>query len=224
MQTPFTVHSTTGEIVLRFPKASSILRENKIGFCCKNNRPIGEMATEAGMEKHQLLEQINSFYDSIHAIKEQDQDQWTIESMLAYSQDVHTQLKIDIPEIHDYVSKIYRVHGGKQPELVTVYTLYHLLMEKLSHLLTKKEQAIFPRIKSNPSNEPLEDVKNELMDDYKQIRTILSSLRQTTGNFSVPDWSCHTFRLAFLKLEELESDLLDLIQLESAYLLNHQNN
>lgn len=55
MEGIFTLESKTGNIVLDFPKSSSILKGNNIGFCCKNNRPIGEISEDLGLDKHEIL-------------------------------------------------------------------------------------------------------------------------------------------------------------------------
>lgn len=42
MEAVFDQNTKTGDIVTHFPRASRLLKEYRIDFCCGGNRPIGE--------------------------------------------------------------------------------------------------------------------------------------------------------------------------------------
>ncbi|WP_202903256.1 hemerythrin domain-containing protein, partial [Gorillibacterium massiliense] len=71
---------------------------------------------------------------------------------------------------------------------------------------------------TDPSPETLEQAKiaiQQLEDDHAGVGALLKTMRELTQDYSLPEWACRTYTLAFQKLEALESDLFQHIHLEN---------
>jgi iron-sulfur cluster repair protein YtfE (RIC family) len=55
-----------GDIVVTFPKAADILKEYKIDFCCRGNRPLAEAIEAQGLDEKEVLGKINDLYEKYH--------------------------------------------------------------------------------------------------------------------------------------------------------------
>lgn len=224
MEAIFTAQTKTGEIVTQFPRASQVLKEYKIDFCCGGNRPIEESISEKGLNEEEVLTKLNTLYIETKELDRQEV-KWELE---AYSKLIdhivhvhHAYLNKVLPELSAFVTKVYRVHGAAHPELAQIHTLFHTLKMELEHHLFEEEEKVFPKVKkyeATGSKEVLEEVLktiDSLESEHEGAGNILKELREVTNDYQLPEGACTTYTLTYLKLEELESDLFQHIHLEN---------
>ncbi|MDA7027940.1 iron-sulfur cluster repair di-iron protein [Bacillus sp. CLL-7-23] len=224
MEALFDRNTKTGDIVTRFPRASQLLKEYRIDFCCGGNRPIAEAIEEQNLNEEEILTKINTLYRETKALNEKETD-W---SQVPYSQLInyvidthHAYLNEVLPELSGFVTKVYRVHGVHHPELAQVHQLFHQLKAELEHHLIQEEEQIFPKItayeKTNSEQHLTEAVQaiDILEQEHEAAGNILKELRKVTNDYDLPEGACTTYTLTYLKLDELESDLFQHIHLEN---------
>ncbi|NPC92939.1 iron-sulfur cluster repair di-iron protein [Bacillus sp. WMMC1349] len=224
MEALFDRNTKTGDIVTRFPRASQLLKEYRIDFCCGGNRPIAEAIAEQNLNEEEILTKINTLYQETKALNEKETD-W---SQVPYSQLInyvidthHAYLNEVLPELSGFVTKVYRVHGVHHPELAQVHQLFHQLKAELEHHLIQEEEQIFPKItayEQTKSEQHLTEAVQAidiLEQEHEAAGNILKELRQVTNDYALPEGACTTYTLTYLKLDELESDLFQHIHLEN---------
>lgn len=224
MEKVFTMTSKTGDIVTKFPAASTLFKQYKIDFCCGGDRPIGETLAEKEIDAEAFLLKLNALYEASNDSSAKNID-WTKESYVALIDHVvnthHAYLNDLLPELSTFVSKIYRVHGNHHPELEKVYRLYHELKMEVEHHLIQEEVNIFPKIKqyeeekSEVQLDELIKAINMLESEHDASGQLLKALRETTNDYALPADACKSYTLTYLKLEELESDMFEHIHLEN---------
>lgn len=215
---------TTGDIVTQFPKASQVLKKYRIDFCCGGNRAIGEVLKEKGIEEGVVLSELTTLYNETHADDQPHKD-WESISYIEFIDYVvnkhHAYLYQILPELEMYTTKIYRVHGANHPELAQVHQMFAKLKAELMHHLIQEEEMVFPKIidfENKPTQEKQDDVLKAIVsleDEHDSAGNIVKELRDITSDFTVPADGCNTYRLTYLKLEELENDLFEHIHLEN---------
>jgi len=222
MTTIFTESMKTGDIVTKFPAASKLFKQYKIDFCCGGNRPIGEVLQEKQLEAKDILASISTMYE---AYNQEDDTDWTISSLtdlMDYIIDKYHQATREmLDELSAFVTKVYRVHGGRDPHLKAVYDNFFLLKKDLEQHLQDEETSIFPYIASYEQTVSEDDLKrakaeiDHLESEHETAGTYLKNIRTATNDFEIPEGACNTYRLTYLKLEELESMTFDHIHLEN---------
>ena len=222
MTTIFTESMKTGDIVTKFPGASKLFKQYKIDFCCGGNRPIGEVLQEKQLEAKDILASISTMYE---AYNQEDDTDWTISSLtdlMDYIIDKYHQATREmLDELSAFVTKVYRVHGGRDPHLKAVYDNFFLLKKDLEQHLQDEETSIFPYIASYEQTVSEDDLKrakaeiDHLESEHETAGTYLKNIRTATNDFEIPEGACNTYRLTYLKLEELESMTFDHIHLEN---------
>ena len=226
MKAVFNESTKTSEIVTRFPKASNILKEYQIDFCCNGNRPISEAIKENGLNEEEVLSKLNFLYFQAVKSKKQEQemewDNYTYKQLIDYVVTKHhTFLYETLPEISNLITKVCRKHVKTQPELVGVFELFHHLKMELEHHLIREEIKVFPRILSFEKSKSPADLKKAqekvkiLEAEHDSAGEILQDLREITNNYVPPKKSCKLYTLTYQKLEELEADLFQHIYLEN---------
>lgn len=222
MNTIFTEDTKTGDIIIKFPAASKLFKEYKIDFCCGGNRPIGEIIKSLQLEEKDLIKVLNIMYEQMQATEEVDWMNIPLTDLVNHIiSHYHAQTRDLLEELSAFVSKVYRVHGERDTHLKEVYTQFFLLKDELEQHLLGEEQRIFPKIMEydlNKSLDILEEARAEisiLEEEHEGAGDILKKIRQATEDYSIPVNACNTYRLTYLKLEELESLTFDHIHLEN---------
>jgi len=221
-----TFHSSQkiGVIVTKFPKAADILKEYKVDYCCGGDRTLLTAIKEQNIDESEILGRINSLYEEFKN-KETGERNWEeapYGELIDHIVNVHhAYLNSELPRISELTAKILRVHGEHHPELSKVYKLFHSLKMELEQHLIKEETIQYPAIKEyekSKTKEALEkavNITNELEDEHTGAGDILKALRKITNDYEVPEDGCNSFRLTYVKLQELEADTFQHIHLEN---------
>lgn len=214
-----------GDIVVEFPKAAEVFKENKIDFCCGGNRPLLEALKEQGLDEKLIMAKINELYDHQQANKNDPDKDWrevpTGELVEHILDTHHAYLWSELPRISEYVTKILRVHGEHHPELNQVHKLFHMVKMELEEHLVKEETIQYPAIFKYLGNKEALDLEkavkviSELEAEHTAAGDVLKELRKVTKDYQLPDDVCRSYELTFMKLEEMESDIFQHIHLEN---------
>lgn len=226
MAQKFTGMQAVGEIVAEFPKAAEIFKEYRIDFCCGGDKLLTVAVKELNLNEATVVEKLNQAYTTLVKDKQENVDvDWRQQSFTQLIDHIvsthHLYLHQELPQISELTNKILRVHGANHSELAKVHKLFHMLKMELEQHLIKEEEILFPLIKGyekNPSAQSLEKIKNvtnEIEAEHEQAGDIIKELRKITNQFQYPDDACTSFKLAYQKLEEMESDLFQHIHLEN---------
>ncbi|WP_020060473.1 iron-sulfur cluster repair di-iron protein [Bacillus sp. 123MFChir2] len=224
MEHVFTETSVIGDIVTKFPKASDLFKSYRIDFCCGGNRPLIDAIHERNLSVEEVITKLNTLYHETKALNESKID-WTIAS---YSELInyivnkhHRYLNEELPQLSPYVTKVFRVHGSKQPHLAQIHKLFNELKTELEQHIIKEETEDFPLIlafEQNPTDEnytKLRKVVEQLESEHSHAGDIIKELRNITNDFTPPEGACGTYRLVYQRLASLESDLFQHIHLEN---------
>jgi regulator of cell morphogenesis and NO signaling len=224
MEGVFQNSTIVSDIVTILPKASDVLKQYRIDFCCGGNRPISEAIQEKGLSENEVLNKLNHLYEQVQASDVQGTD-WTKATDLELIDQIvhkhHAYLSEELPQLSPYVTKILRVHGPQHKELADVHQLFHQMKTELEQHTIKEENEIFPLIleyEKNPSSKLLDQLTlsiKELEEEHEAAGDILKKLRDVTRDYQLPEGACMTYRLTFKRLEDLESDLFQHIHLEN---------
>lgn len=223
----FTGMTRTGEIVIQFPKASQILDKFRIDFCTGENRPIKEAIQENHLDEKEVLNKINQLYiDSLKKKNNTNLSSYSTQQLISYIVVTHhSYLYKTLPELSRYLAKILRTHRAKHPELQQVYNLYNDFKIEIEQHVINEEEVIFPMIQEFEQNPLTKNLKslvntfNTLEQEHLTNLEILGNIREVTMNYKIPADACLSYKLAFVKLQELEADLREHMRIENELLL-----
>ena len=222
MNSVFTEKTKTGDIIIKFPPASKLFKEYKIDFCCGGNRPIGDVIQSLQLEDKDLIKVLNIMYEEMQTSVETDWMNMPLSELVNHIiHHYHAKTRELLEELAVFVSKVYRVHGERGRHLQEVYRLFFLLKDDLEQHLLGEEQQIFSKVLDydlNKEEESLRAARAEisiLEEEHEGAGEILKQIRVATNDYTIPMDACNTYRLTYLKLEELESLTYDHIHLEN---------
>lgn len=224
METMFAPTDHVGDIVTRFPQADEVFNRYRIDFCCGGNRPLNEVIAEKGLDQEEVMQHLHELYEKTQTRSNGHTD-W---SEVPYGEVVdhivnhyHAHLYRELPQLSTYVTKVYRVHGTKHPELEDVFKLFHELKMDLEQHAIKEEEQVFPLIKAY-EKEPdpvqldhLNEMIRELEQEHDGTGRLLKELRKVTDDYTLPPGACNTYTLTYQKLEALEGETFRHVHLEN---------
>jgi len=221
-----TSEKTIGQMVAEDYRAAAIFKKYNIDFCCNGNRVLSEACEGKSIDSHSLINELNN----LQADNSNDADfnTWPLDLLTDYIEKKHHRfVEKAIGEIKPFLQKIVAVHGNSHPELLKVRELFFEAANELTAHMKKEELILFPFVRKMTKfisedksaemplfgsvQNPIRTMMHEHDIEGERFRTI-STL---TGNYTVPEDGCATYRVTFQLLEAFENDLHKHIHLEN---------
>ena len=226
MNKQFTGTQAVGTIVVEFPQAADIFKKHRIDFCCGGDKLLAVAAKELNLDVETVVEELNQAHAMMEASnqtsEEKDWRQVPLSQLIDHIVATHhVYLQRELPQIGEFVTKILRVHGVAHSELGKVHKLFYTLKMELEQHLITEEEVLFPLIKEyekKPSSlllGKIKEVTDAIENEHEQAGDVIKELRKITNQYHLPSDACASYRLAYQKLEEMESDIFQHIHLEN---------
>ena len=207
-----TSDSTVGQLAITVPAASRVFRRFGIDYCCGGRRSLAEVCEERDLDVTEVLAEL----------ERESADAEPAESFVDRADGVlidhiveryHNPLRTELPELLAMARRVEMRHADKPT--VPSGLADHLagVMADLSQHLDKEERILFPLLKSRAggASGPI----NVMMLEHDDHGAALRQIRELTGDLQPPPGACATWRALYLRLEELEADLMEHIHLEN---------
>lgn len=225
MNQRFTGEEKVGAIVSEYPGASNVFKEIKIDFCCGGDISLIEAARKKNLDVQEVLSRLNAGFADMKARAEAGEKDWRVVKTDDLIEHIimthHNYLRKELPFLSETVTKILRVHGEAHPELSDLYKQFHQMKMEMDAHLIMEEEILFPLLKNyalNPSDELHAQAMKKLYEmesEHSAVGDLLTAMRATTNDFTLPEGACGTYTITFRKLEELESDIFQHVHLEN---------
>ena len=107
---------TIGEIVAEDYRTAQIFKDRDIDFCCKGHRSLQEVCDTQQIDMGELIDEIRNLQKT--AVAATDFQSWPVDLLADYIQKRHHRyVEEKIPVLKEYLEKLCRVQGKRQPEL-----------------------------------------------------------------------------------------------------------
>jgi regulator of cell morphogenesis and NO signaling len=217
------------DIVAKDYRTSAVFRKYGIEFCCGGRIPLQTACEMHKLDKELIKKELNESVRNIHITNVIDFSSWDIDFLVDYIKNIHhTYLVKNLPETNDILERFVEGHQKKYTWLPELMNSFQNLMKILLPHLEHEEQVIFPYIRQithayqdrepyaallvRTLRKPVEDMMNR---EHEHVRNYLSVSRELTNNYTPPPNACVTHKVCFLKLLELDNDLVQHTYLEN---------
>lgn len=214
---------TVAELAITHPGALSVFTKYNIDYCCGGNRSLEEACIRIGLNPEKIREEIFSSPAQPSSVPMRA-EQWSAALLADYIvQNHHEYVRKAIPEIGALLEKVCAAHGEDSLELLHIQQDFADLAEELLNHMGKEEMALFPAIKRleahNGTGHPLADTLQApitmLEHEHVIAGDLMKSIRNLSGNYTVPRFACPTYRVTYQKLKEFDDDLMTHVHLEN---------
>lgn len=231
---PFDINneSLVTDLVKQDYRTSSIFRKYGIDYCCGGKMPLQMACNIHGLDIDVIKNELTDIVRNLQVSTTTNFKEWGTDFLVDYLINVHHYyLFKTFPDLIETVERFVNGHQAKYPFLgqllETVYKLRDDLLPHLEH----EEKIIFPYIKqiahayeNSESYASLlvktlrKPVEAMMMQEQEYISDYLYILRDLTNNYTPPSNACVSHKVSFLKLKELDDDLVQHLFLENEIL------
>ncbi|HVO18745.1 MAG TPA: iron-sulfur cluster repair di-iron protein [Anaeromyxobacter sp.] len=204
--------STLADLAVAHPAASRVFLRHGLDFCCHGGRPLEEACQPRGLEPAALLAEIAAEQASPADVRWDERPiPELIDRIVGH---YHRRLREELPELVALAAKVEARHADKESCPVGLPAhLERIHLSVLDHL-AKEEQVLFPMILSGRgamASRPIQVMEAEHVDHGEN----LSLTRRLTADLTPPEEACPSWRALYLRLRQLETELMEHIHLEN---------
>jgi regulator of cell morphogenesis and NO signaling len=229
------LNSSVSEIVREDYRTADVFRKYDIDFCCGGKWPLKMVCETKNLDYEMIKEELEQSARTITIHNTLPFDEWDIDFLTDYIVNVHHQyLRRALPEAKDYVEKFLDGHLKKFPHLSELLTIFTGLCKEMFPHLDQEEQILFPYVRQiahayhgKESYAGLlvrtlrKPVENVMRHEHETVNTILQQMRRITDNYTLPEGACISHKVTFMKLLEIDNDLVQHMHLENDILFPH---
>lgn len=237
MDTKLIENMPVRDIVVQYPQTRPLLETLGIDYCCGGKVPLNEAAEQAGLATDKVLadlaQALERTEDNAASLKD-----WSSASSTDLADHIeqthHVFMKEQLPRLAGLLDKTIQAHGERHGEMLErLKYSYTALKTDIELHLAKEEQILFPLIRQmeafgqgrGPAPEmhcgSIDNPIGQMEHEHDVAGQLLAQMRQTTGNYALPDDACPTFAALFEGLDALEKDLHEHIHLENNILFTN---
>lgn len=217
------------DIVTRDYRTAGVFRKYDIDYCCGGKWPLDMICQNKNVNVDDVIEDLQKIVNQSASNAALDFDGWDLDFLVDYILNVHHRyLRKALPEVQELTNKFLDGHRKKFPELEGLQFIIGIFMKEFPPHMSQEENIFFPYIKQiyhahrnrepfaklliRTLRKPLEEVMQK---EHENTGANLHRLRSITNNYTPPVNACLTHKVTFLKLKELDDDLVQHIHLES---------
>lgn len=215
--TSISPNQSVASIVLAHSECAPLFQRLRIDFCCKGEQSLQTACTARQLSVAEVVDELAS------AIGQRTARPAMTPASLGNAELVnhivtthHEYLRKTLPFVSALARKVARVHGERNPKLVTVNELVARIEAELLPHLAEEEETLFPSLLA-ATRDPAAIVADleRMRSEHSSVGALLERLREETEDFSTPEWACTSYRTLFAELKQLEFDTLCHVHLEN---------
>ena len=199
-----------GEIAANLPGATGVFRRFAIDFCCHGDVSLDEAARMRGVDV-EALEQALSALDGAEPAQLPEGTAELIEHILTRYHEVHRR---QVPELIMLSRRVEQVHAGKAGVPAGLADMLQQALGELEVHMKKEELILFPAMCRQGSG-PLDGPITQMRHDHVDHGELLERMAELTGDFTVPEGGCGTWRALYAGATQFRDDLIDHIHIEN---------
>jgi len=224
--------TTVRELVGQYPQSRKVFEKHGIDYCCGGGKCLAEAAPEGQAALPDLVRDIEAALvetSNRTATAEKDWYAAPLHELIDHILQVHhAYMHEALPRIRELLRKVLHAHGGHHGAMLRqAHDLYNALDTELTTHLRKEEEVLFPYIVSAEAHRhggpqgpaacfgtvgnPIRQMEAE----HESAGEVLVQIRKVTGDYTLPDDACPTFRALYEELKRMEADLHQHIHLEN---------
>jgi regulator of cell morphogenesis and NO signaling len=205
--------ATLADLAVAHPAASRVFHRHGLDYCCHGQRPLTEACAERGIAPGDVVDEI--------AREERvagDPTRWAERPLAELVKHIvdhyHARLRVELPELISLATKVEQRHGEKESCPRGLRAHLEAVHQAVLEHLAKEEQILFPMILAGRGHNAVAPI-TVMESEHRDHAENLEKTRRLTADLIAPEEACPTWRALYLRLGQLESELMEHIHLEN---------
>lgn len=221
------------DIVGRDYRTADVFRRHGIDYCCHADWTLKAACEMKGVDPSSVKHDLEEAIRTRHISGALPFTEWPLDFLIDYIVHVHHgYLRQTLHLLKEHIDKFVHAHRKKLPFADELLQQFNLLNQQMPVYMQQEEEKIFPYIKSvhrayynkepfgglltRTLRKPVEKVMDQ---EHQFMKSVLQQFRTLTNNYTPAGNACASHWVVFLKLRELDNDLVQHIHLESSIIL-----
>jgi len=221
------------EILMKDYRTADVFKKYKIDYCCGARWPLQTACEMRGLDVATVKQELEEAVRTVQLSTALPFAQWPLDFLTDYIVQVHhSYLRHTLPALETHLTHFIAEHRKKFTWLDELQQQFTRLHNSLPEYMAQEEESIFPYIKqvnraytskdalaglyTRTLRKPVEKVM-EL--EHQLIVDVLQRIRKLTNDYTLPANACRSHWVVFMKLHELDNDLVQHMHLEKKILL-----
>ena len=203
-------HRIVGDIAAHVPGATDVFRRFGIDFCCHGNAPLDEAARRRGVDVDILVDALSAL-EGTHASALPENTGALIDHILTRYHEVHRR---QVPELIVLSRRVEQVHAGKPGVPAGLADMLQHALGELEVHMRKEELILFPAMRRQGAGQ-LDGPIAQMRHDHVDHGEVLERIAELTGDFTLPEGACATWRALYAGAAQLRDELIEHIHIEN---------
>jgi len=206
-----TTTTTLASLATTHPAASRVFRRTGLDYCCGGGRTLADACASKGIDPREILSAIAAEEQTVDL---QRWDTAPLHELVAFIvHRYHDSLRIELPALIALAERVERRHADTPGCPDGLKALLESIRDRIIEHIEKEERVLFPMILGG---EPAIGMPVQVLArEHDEHGRDLASLRLFTNDFTPPSHACPTWRALYLRLDTLQTDLMQHIHLEN---------
>lgn len=213
------------KIVAQNYKTAQVFTAHGIDFCCNGGIPLEQACEQQQVDLQVVTNEIN---EALRTPEMENFAAMPLDELVRHIEKIHhAYVRSTLPALTTYLTKLCQVHGERHPELFEIKALFDQSAVELTQHMAKEEQVLFPYIQalaaaqrgqfplSPPHFGHLQNPISMMEAEHETEGSRFKTIATLTNSYTPPKDACQTYRVAFMVLNEFETDLHKHIHLEN---------
>lgn len=212
-----------GALVAERPSRARVLEKYGLDYCCGGRTALDTACAARAIPLETVLTDLNASDER----PEPEAMDWSQASLTELAEHVerthHAYLRAELPRLTALIEKVTLAHSDRHPWLADLRARFAAFREALEQHMHKEERVLFPLCRrmergGAPLFAPGGTIAHPIhvmMAEHDDAGEDMAAFRQLTGDYTLPEGACNTFRAMLDALATLERDMHTHVHLEN---------
>jgi regulator of cell morphogenesis and NO signaling len=219
------MNKSIATIVTENINTASVFKKYKIDFSIHGNMLLSQACEEKSTNLKHIIKDLKAVNDKVFYLR--DYNSWELDFLIDFLENIQHEYKEEnILFLREYGQKVASIYGEEFKELIKINLLIKDIADSILEHMKNEESTIFPYIKKlleaknkktsvNFSNSPLNEPIEAIEDEHEKVSKTFKKISELTNNYKIPENTCVSFKLLYLKLQQFEELLFNHIHIEN---------
>lgn len=216
-----------GELAAANPRATRVLEEAGVDYCCGGHESLHDACMHAGVSEEEIMTRLR---DNQAAVAESDKS-WLSAPLGDLTEHIrskhHRYVREAIRRIQPLAAKVHGRHGANHAELAEIENLFAQVSREMTGHMQKEEQVLFPYIEGieraanglekieRPFFQTVRNPVHAMMAEHDAAAALVRQIREKSSGYQTPADGCMSYQALYRELNEFETDLHQHVHLEN---------
>ena len=190
------------DLVLQDYRSSSVFRKYGIDYCCGGRIPLNTACEIRGLDLATIKNELNEVVRVIQISSSVNFNDWDTDFLIDY-----------ITHLSQLMEFVCRLRDNLLPHMEQEEQIIFPYIKQIAHAYKNNES--YAALLVRTLRKPVENIMNH---EHEYTKKYLDHIRELTNHYTPPANACISHKVSFLKLKELDNELVQHLFLENEIL------